>query len=230
VSRLSAAALTAAERSGANYVLLGNDYGYGPVDGPFTEDLPMHPSSTKGAVRARMWQDALAAHEAGRVRATEVRATDYVGMGATSPFTLMVASPLLAGAPAVYPGDLDAPHSWTYVGDVARTLVAAARHDESWGRAWHVPSTSTASARELATRLAAIAGAPAPSLRRMVPAELEEMGRNNPIMLEFLEILYLYERPAVLDSSLTTNVLEITATPLDQVLQEMIAERTRPTT
>jgi nucleoside-diphosphate-sugar epimerase len=108
---LSAAVLTAAERSGANYVLLGNDYGYGPVDGPFTEDLPMRPSSSKGAVRARMWQDALAAHEAGRVRATEVRATDYVGTGATSPFTLMVAAPLLAGAPTVYPGDLDAPHS-----------------------------------------------------------------------------------------------------------------------
>jgi nucleoside-diphosphate-sugar epimerase len=222
--------LTAAERSGAGYVLLGNDYGYGPVDGPFTEDLPMRPSSTKGTVRARMWQNALAAHEAGRVRATEVRATDYIGPGATSPFTLMVAAPLLAGGPAAYPGDLDAPHSWTYVGDVARTLVAAARHDESWGRAWHVPSTSTASARELATRLAATASAPTPSLRRMMPAELEEMGRDNPVMLEFLEILYLYQRPAVLDSSRTTNVLKVTATPLDQVLHEMIAEHTRPTT
>lgn len=220
---LSAAVLTAAERGGANYVLLGNDYGYGPVDGPFTENLPMRPSSAKGTVRARMWQDALAAHEAGRVRATEVRAADYVGAGATSPFTLMVPA-VLAGAPAVYPGDLDAPHSWTYIGDVAATLVAAARHDGSWGRAWHVPSTSTASARELATRLAATAGARAPTLRRMTRADLEEMGRVSPVMLEFLEILYLYERPAVLDSSLTTNVLKVTATPLDQVLHEMIGE------
>jgi hypothetical protein len=64
----------------------------------------------------------------------------------------------------------------------------------------------------------------------MMPAELEEMGRDNPVMLEFLEILYLYQRPAVLDSSRTTNVLKVTATPLDQVLHEMIAEHTQPTT
>jgi hypothetical protein len=95
-----------------------------------------------------------------------------------------------------------------------------------WFPPWHVPSTSTASARELATHLAATAGVPAPSLRRMMPAELEEMGRDNPVMLEFLEILYLYERPAVLDSSLTSTVLKVTATPLDQVLHEMVNEHT----
>ncbi len=221
---LSAAVLTAAEHAGADYVLLGNDYGYGPAHSPFTEDLPMRPSSVKGTVRAQMWQDALAAHRAGRVRTTEVRATDYIGTGAASPFTFMVAGPVLSGAPGAYPGDLDAPHSWTYAGDVAQTLAAAARRDQSWGRAWHVPSTSTASARQLAARLAALAGAPSPDLRRMTAGELEEMGRDNPVMLEFLEILYLYEKPAVLDSTRTAQVLQVTATPIDQVLQEIVAE------
>jgi nucleoside-diphosphate-sugar epimerase len=49
---------------------------------------------------------------------------------------------ILRGEAASYHGDLDAAHSWTYTQDVARTLVAAAQSDLSWGRAWHVPSNT----------------------------------------------------------------------------------------
>ncbi|MFI9251210.1 NAD-dependent epimerase/dehydratase family protein [Streptomyces sp. NPDC053069] len=224
---LAAALLSAAERTGADYVMLGNTYGYGPVDGRVTEDLPLAPTSVKGRVRARMWHDARAAHEAGRVRVTEVRANDYLGAGAYSPFTLMVGAQVLAGSPVSYPGDLDAPHSWTYTTDAARTLVAAARHEESWGRAWHVPSTSQAPVRELAARLASAAAAPAPRLGRMTTAELEEIGRTNSVMAEFPEMLYLYDRPNILDASFTAAVLDIAPTPIDVVLDDMAAEHGR---
>ncbi|KPI30947.1 hypothetical protein OV450_1724 [Actinobacteria bacterium OV450] len=56
--------LAAAERAGADYVMLGNTYGYGLVDGAADEDLPQRPSSVKGRVRAQMWRDAEAAHRA----------------------------------------------------------------------------------------------------------------------------------------------------------------------
>ena len=224
---LAAALLATAERTGADYVMLGNTYGYGPVDGPVTEGLPMAPTSEKGRVRAQMWHDARAAHEAGRVRVTEVRANDYLGAGAYSPFTLMVGAQVLAGAPAAYPGDLDAPHSWSYTGDVARTLVAAARHDESWGRAWHVPSVSEVSVGELAARLAEASGAPAPRLHRMTVQELQDIGRTDPVMAEFPEMLYLYDRPNILDASSATKTLDIMPTSLDEVLAEMTAEHAR---
>ena len=90
---LAASLLAAAERGGADYVMLGNTYGYGPVDGPATEDLPMAPTSVKGRVRAQMWHDAHAAHEEGRVRVTEVRAGAFLGAGAYSPFTSIGSGP-----------------------------------------------------------------------------------------------------------------------------------------
>ena len=62
---LAAAMLAAAERTGAVLVTMSNLYGYGPVDGPMTEDLPLRPTTAKGRVRAAMWHDALAAHQAG---------------------------------------------------------------------------------------------------------------------------------------------------------------------
>jgi nucleoside-diphosphate-sugar epimerase len=49
------------------------------------------------------------------------------------------------------PADLDAPHSRTYVGDVARTLIAVAADESAWGRARHVPTPRPMSIRALAT-------------------------------------------------------------------------------
>jgi len=126
------------ERSGADLVTLSNVYGYGRVKGPFTESLPLAPHTVKGCVRAAMWETA----RAGGARATEVRASDFLGHGAGSLFTLMLLPRILRGEAASYHGDLDAAHSWTYTRDVARTLVAVAQSDLSWGRAWHVPSNT----------------------------------------------------------------------------------------
>ncbi|WP_131738378.1 NAD-dependent epimerase/dehydratase family protein [Actinomadura roseirufa] len=217
---LNTALLTAAERTGAGYVILGNAYGYGPVEGPATEDLPMAPTTVKGRVRAEMWEEALAAHEAGRARATEVRAIDFVGRDAYSIFTLMIAPQVLAGDPAIVPADLDAPHSWSYIGDVARTLVAAAKNEQSWGRAWHVPSTATVSVRELTTRFAEVAGAPAPELVRMSEEDLLAAAAADPVVNEFPEMQYMYQEPFVLDSTETEQALDLKPTPLDDALIE----------
>ncbi|CAO5227420.1 NAD-dependent epimerase/dehydratase family protein [Frankia sp. AgKG'84/4] len=218
---LAAAMLAGAERAGTDYVMLSNIYCYGMSDGPLTEDYAISPSSVKGQVRAQMWADALAAHDAGRVRVTEVRASDFLGAGVASLFCLLVAPAVLAGQPGAYPGDLDAPHAWSYVGDVARTLVAAARHEQSWGRAWHVPSTSQLSVRELAGRLAATAGESKPVLAALSATDLERLGRDDSVVAEVLEMLYLFDRPTLLDASATRAALDIDATSLDAVLKEM---------
>ncbi|MER6298197.1 NAD-dependent epimerase/dehydratase family protein [Kitasatospora sp. NPDC001539] len=217
---LGAAVLTAAERSGADYVMLGNVYAYGPADGPLTEDRPLAPTTAKGRVRAELWQRALDAHTAGRVRVAEVRAADFLGPGALSPFSLLTAGPLLAGAPAAHLGDPTTPHSWTYTGDAARTLRAAA-DSETWGRAWHVPSTSHAPAAELAAQLARAAGRPLPELPALDRAALAELGRTDPVVAELVEMLYLYDRPALLDATDTERRLSVSATPLRQVLAEL---------
>ena len=123
---LAAALLRAAETSGAVLVTTGNLYGYGAVGGPITEAMPLQPNSEKGQVRVRIWNEALEAHRAGRIRTVEVRGSDYLGAGAVTPMTLLVLPNVLAGKRAWAPADLEAPHSWTYTGDVARTLLAVA--------------------------------------------------------------------------------------------------------
>ncbi|MGA4544897.1 NAD-dependent epimerase/dehydratase family protein [Uniformispora flossi] len=223
---LAVALLTAVERSGVDYVMLGNVYGYGrpPAHGRIRPSAPMAPVSDKGRVRATMWEDALALHRTGRARVAEVRAGTFLGKDALSLFTLMVAPAVRGGEEAAFPGDPEAAHSWTYIGDVARTLVAvgdAAQDDAVWGRAWHVPSVSELSARGLAVRLAEVLGAPPPRMTRM-PAELfARMAASDEVMAELPEMRYLHDAPFLLDTSETELALGVKPAGLDDVLREM---------
>ncbi|WP_020670625.1 NAD-dependent epimerase/dehydratase family protein [Amycolatopsis nigrescens] len=217
--------LATAEETGAVLVTTSNLYGYGPVDGPMTERAPLGSTGVKGGVRRRMWLDALAAHEAGRVRATEVRSSDYLGAGTQSIFSIQVLPRVLAGKPAQVPADLDAPHSWTYAGDVARTLVAVATDERALGRAWHVPTAPPVSLRELTGLACRLADAPRPKLSVMPGAVLWLGGLFNPLARELRETQYQFRRPFVLDSSAATETFGIEATRTDHALREMVIPR-----
>ncbi|WP_028934667.1 NAD-dependent epimerase/dehydratase family protein [Pseudonocardia spinosispora] len=222
--------LRAAEATGAVLVSAGNLYAYGPVDGPITEDLPLAATGAKGRVRADMWRAALASHRAGRARVVEARASDYIGAGALSILTEMVLKPVARGRRAMIPADLDAPHSWTYTEDVAHTLIALADDERTWGRAWHVPSEPPISVRDVATRAAALAGAPAPRLSVMPDPVFRFAGLLAPIggdtakmARELREVAHQRQRPWVLDSRAATTELGVEPTPLDDSLRDTMS-------
>jgi nucleoside-diphosphate-sugar epimerase len=220
---LSASLLAAAEQTGTDYVMVGNAYGYGWVDGPMTEDLPFAATTSKGRVRAQMWLDAKAACDAGRVRATEVRAHDFLGPGAVSFYSLTVLPAVLAGKKATFfPADLDASHSWTYTVDTARTAVAAGEREESWGRAWHVPSTKL-SVRQLTHLIADAAGTAPAALTTMTRDELAALAATDSITAEVEEMLYMTQGPAILDSSQTRRLLGVQPTPIGEIISEIVA-------
>lgn len=224
---LSRALLVAAERSGAVLVTTANLYGYGPVSGPMTEDTPLAAAEgTKGAVRNRMWRDALAAHEAGRLRATEARASDFYGPGLrdTSHLGQYVVPRLLAGRRGlVMQGDLDAPHSFTYADDVVRTLAHLAGDERAWGRPWHVPTAPPVTLREMARRTAATAGVPDRGLR-VVPRPLVRLGGVAvPFLRELAEVRHQFAAPFVLDSSAAQRTFGLEPTPVDEGLARTVA-------
>ncbi len=224
---LAASLLTAAERSGAVLVTMANLYGYGPVDAPMTEDTPLNSApGTKGAVRNQMWRDALAAHEAGRVRVTEARASDFYGPGvrATGHLGEQFVPRLIAGRkPRLMQGDLDAPHSFTFVGDVARTMATIASDERAWGRPWHVPTDRAIPIREVATRMARIAGVPDPGVQVLPRAAIRVGGLAVPFLRELPEVRYQFAAPFVLDSSAAQATFGLAPTPFDEGLAQTVA-------
>lgn len=223
---LAASFLGAAEDTGAVLVTLGNLYGYGPVDGPLTEDLPLAATGTKGRVRATMWQDALAAHRAGRVRVTELRGSDYYGPGSTDQAYIgetRFVKPLLAGKRVPYLSDPSVPHAWTYLPDAAEALAIAGTDERAWGRAWHIPTGPAVSTLEVATRLCEIAGAPAPRLYEVPRPVFSALGLVSPMLRELRETRYQFDKPYVLDSSAFESTFGMAPTPLDDALKTVVA-------
>src|SRR5690349_1893970 len=153
---MAGAMLAAAKDNDAVLVITGNLYVYGPVDRPMTEDMPLAAPTVKGQVRVRMWQEALASG----VKVFEARGSDYISPKHS---LLEMALPAMrAGKTAWLPAPLDIPHTFTYTGDMASTMIALAQDSRAWGKAWHVPSAPAMTVRELLTRTAQVAGLPAP--------------------------------------------------------------------
>lgn len=232
---VAAAVLSAAETSGAGLVIIGNLYGYGRVEGPMTEDQPMRPAGHKGQLRARMWADALALHESGRLRATELRSSDYFGPGTTrmtSYLNDVIIDSLLAGRPPFLPlGRRDAPHSWTYVPDVGRLAARVAAGDPrdigdlAWGRAWHVPTSAPRTFDEAADDVARIAGVRRRRLWVLPRALGTAAGVAVPFMRELRETRHQFERPFILDSTDTERTFGLEPTPWEDALKVTIASR-----
>lgn len=214
---LAQALLVAAERSGAVLAVAGNLYGYGRVSGPITEATPLAATHPKLRIRADMWREALARHEAGRIRVAEVRSSDYIE--ANSILSFVLAKPILQGKRVLVPGALDVPHTWTTISDAARTLVTVASDPRAWGRAWLTPSHPPLTIRELAVRFARVAGAPAPRVSVLPYPVLWTAGVFVPLIRELRATRYQFIHPFVVDSSSTEKTFGLAPGDFDAALK-----------
>jgi nucleoside-diphosphate-sugar epimerase len=219
---VAASLLAAAEASGAVLATVSNLYVYGPVGAPMTESTPMAATGTKGRVRRQMWLDALAAHEAGRVRVTEIRGSDYLGAHAQSQLGDAMVARALAGKSVQIIGEPDALHTWTATRDAARTLVAAAATEAAWGRPWHVPSHDAVPMRTVVADLCRVAGVKPVAVRRIPPFALAAGRLFVPFLRELPEVLHQHVRPWVMDSSAARSTLGIEPTPWEDILREVV--------
>ena len=227
---IAASVLGAAERSGAVLVTLSNLYGYGPASRslgtagydeahPMTEATPLAATGRKGRVRAQVWQDALAAHQAGRVRAAEVRGSDFVGPGALSALGERVVQRVRRGRSVSVLGRADRPRTWSYTEDVAGMTVVAGHDPRAWGRAWHVPSNEPRSQRQVIEDFAAAAGAGPVRIRAIPSAAVQAMGLAWPLMRELRETEYQFRDDFIMDSSAAQETFRLTPTPWDEVVE-----------
>ncbi|MBC7631889.1 NAD-dependent epimerase/dehydratase family protein [Aeromicrobium sp.] len=215
---LMAAFLSAAERSGAVYAITGNLYPYGPVDRPMREDMPDAATDHKGILRAKMWADAKAAHDAGRVRAVEVRGSDYMGrgVGGNGHVTRQIPG-ALKGKRAWVIGKKDLPHTFTDVLDTARMLIAAAEDSTAHGRTWNVPSNPPRTQEQAITEVLASVGKPPVAVSATPAAILSTLALVVPMMRELNQLSYQWTAPYVLDDSAARTHFDMEPTPWQEV-------------
>jgi nucleoside-diphosphate-sugar epimerase len=212
---IHAAVMAAAERTGAVLVLMDNLYGFGPGSPmPMREGDPTNAQGTKGKVRSTVAREILAAHAAGRLRATLARASDFYGPQVIgSALGERVVPRVLAGKKVSLLGSLDAPHSVSFMPDVVRTLVTIATDERAWGKPWHVPNAPAVTQRQIVQALATAAGTTA-KVSAVPKVALSALGVFSPLMRELKETWYQFAEPWVTDSTLTEQTFGLSATSL----------------
>jgi len=219
---LAASLLAAARHSGAVLATLSNLYAYGAPSQPMRPTDPLLSTLPKAKVRAKMWSDALAAHERGEIRATEVRASDFIGSGSQSLFEQSKPSLLKSKTVSVI-GNPDMAHSWTFTGDVGRTLVAAATNERAYGKPWHAVTNPAKTTREVLVELALVADVAPPTLRAIPPFVLKAAGLLSPMMRELGKTLYQFQMPYVIDDTTTREVFGLQPTPWNDILENVVS-------
>jgi nucleoside-diphosphate-sugar epimerase len=213
------ALLLAAEKSGAVLATMSNLYVYGRPAGPMTPQSPFLANYEKAKVREKMWLDAVAAHDTGRIRATEVRASDYIGPNAQSAMGDRVFPRVLAGKSCTIIGSPDVLHSWTYTHDVARTLITCANDPKAWGKAWHAPTNVPRTQREVVNDIADVAGLAHVKVKPVPTFVIKALGIFNPLMRELPKTMYQFTSPFIIDDSATRETFGLEPTPWAEMLQ-----------
>lgn len=201
-----------------------NLYMYGPTGGkPVYEGLPYNAKGHKGRIRAEMAQMLLDAHRSGKVQVAIGRAADFYGPRVLgSAIGDRVFPAVLQGKAASVMGNVDLPHTYTYIKDFGRSLVTLAENESAFGKAWHLPSAETLTTRQFLNIAYELAGKQ-PKIEATGRVMLQIVGLFVPVVKEMLEIYYEFDEAYVVDYSPFTKAFGSRATPTKQALEETLA-------
>ena len=220
--KLSAAVNEFAMRAGTDLVICSNLYGYGPYDGVLTENLPLNATWANGRARARVWEEAKALNDSGKLRVTEVRGSDYICPNEQSRMGNRVVPNLMLGKPVQLLGALDQPHTWTDPDDVARLMMKLAEDDRSWGKPWHVPSNPPKTQREVVADIAQALGVSGYKVSAVGKTMEGILGLLNPLIRELNKGAYQFDIPFVMSSKAASETFGLTAKSWNQVIADLV--------
>lgn len=214
--------LEAAASVGAKLIVTDNLYMYGDPQGQtITEDMPIQAHTRKGKVRAAMAEAVMSAHRAGKVRAAIGRASDFWGPRDMVQ-GLQLFYPALAGQTVNLLGDVQQPHSFTYVKDFGTALATLGTRDESLGQIWIAPTNAPITQADLLKLVEREIGKPV-KYRVGGKLILSIMGLFNKSAGEVVEMLYEFTKPFVVSSHKFEQAFGIRPTPLEQAVRETVA-------
>lgn len=220
--RFQAAILEAAAANEAKFIVADNLYMYGDTDGqPICEDSPYQPHTKKGRVRAEMAKAVMDAHRAGKVRAAIGRASNFFGPDDRT-VTDFAIRPALIGKTVNLLGQLDQPHSFSYVPDFGKLLATLGAREDALGQIWFTPSAPAVTQAELIKIMEEVVGH---KVKYMAAGAnmMRFLGLFNPMLRETVEMMYEWDKAFVIDTSKSEKAFGWTGTPLPQAMCETVA-------
>jgi nucleoside-diphosphate-sugar epimerase len=221
--------IAAATATRATVVLPGTVYNYGDDAFPLLrEDSPQRPSTRKGAIRVEL-ERRLEAATAQGVRTIVVRAGDFFGPQVGNSW--FAQGLVKAGRPArtvQLPGRPGVGHQWSYVPDVARTMLALIERRETLSpfASFHMAGHWDEDGAQMAHAIQTV------MRRRGIQARLQRFpwwlarlaSPFVPTLRELMEMRYLWRVPVQMSNARLTAVLgHEPHTPLDAAVEATLA-------
>jgi nucleoside-diphosphate-sugar epimerase len=208
-------------------VFFDNIYMYDPkYMNHLTEDTPINPSSKKGKVRAELVYMIENAVEKGDLEALISRSADFYGPSIENVSVLIetVFKPLSKSKKANWLGPLNKVHSYTYTPDAGNATAVLGNTADAFNQTWHIPTDNQyMNGREWINAIADELGVKAKV--QVVPKFMVSiMGLFNPIMREFIEMMYQYENDYIFESNKFESKFKIKPTPYIEGIRNIVQQ------
>jgi nucleoside-diphosphate-sugar epimerase len=215
--------IEACKKHKAKLVFFDNIYMYNPDKmSPMTEETEISPVSKKGKVRAEIAQMVLDDIKTGKLEALIARAADFYGPGITnSVFKEVVFKNLKSGKKANWFCSLNYLHNFTFTPDAAKATALLGNTESAFNQVWHLPTAAPLTGKQWIEKVAKELGVE-PKTQVASKFIIQLMGIFNPIMKEFVEMLYQWDRDYKFDSSKFETVFNLKPTPIDDAIKQII--------
>ena len=218
-------AIDACKKHRSKLVFFDNVYAYGLVNGIMTEQTPFNPNSKKGEVRARIATLLLDEVKSGNLEAMIVRAADFYGPGALLSLThATVTERLKAGKTPQWIGDPKAIHTFTYTPDAGKTLAILGNTPYAFNQTWHALTSKEMMTGEQYVKLACEATGRPYQLQAMPKWGVRMLGWFVPVLREFGEMMYQFDRSYLFDSSKFEKAFGQEATPYQEGIKRTLED------
>lgn len=217
-------AIAACKAKNAKLIFFDNVYMYGRVSGAMTEDTPIHPTSQKGEVRAKIAQMLLSETQKGNLKGLIARSADFYGPHAEkmSVFNMFVLENLMKGKKAQVFVNAKSKHSYTYTGDCGKALYLLAGADDAFGQVWHIPTAHPALTHEELIQIAAQKLNAKPEYSVLYKWMINMAGMFDKNAKGAIEMLYQNEYDYIFDSSKFEKRFGYVPTSYEQGIAETI--------
>lgn len=215
--------IEACKATQAKLLFFDNVYPYGLVRGIMTEETPYNPVSRKGEVRAKIATHLMAEAGKGNLKAIIARAADFYGPKYEKSFAnVMVFDRLARGKSAQWMVNDKVTHSFTYVGDLGKSLYALVKKESAINQVWHMPTASPPLTGKEFIEKVAVAFGVKPKYTVLSKFMISMAGLFNRNIKEAYEMLYQNEYDYIFDSSKIEKSFSLSATPYETGISESV--------
>ncbi|WP_017731288.1 NAD-dependent epimerase/dehydratase family protein [Nafulsella turpanensis] len=186
-----------------------------------TEETPVRPVSKKGAVREQIAQMLLAELERNELTALIARAADFIGPKNSIPVE-MVYKNFRKGKKADWFADVNKVHSFTYTLDAAKATALLGNTPAAYKQVWHLPTHHAPLTGKQWIELFAQEMEVKARYRELPAWLLSSLGVFMPLMREFREMNYQYDRDYFFDSSKFDKRFGLKPTPPQEAVRQTI--------